>query len=421
MKPSSNYGTPLRIGVFMHDYLPQIGGAQVSAHCLSNSLSVLGQSVTVFADHRRVKECHQRGWKFKYAIESVRRVPGFIATRLPRVGTFCDARTMANRVVRHNLDMVQIIVAWPWLAVAPDVKRWTGVPIAVRAAGDDIQVDASLDYGIRRDPNVGEILRRGFTSVDCGISISNTVSKEYANIGMQAENIIEIPPGVDYTRYDNHHVDRVAVRQKWGIPTDRKIVLSVGRNHPKKGFLDLLSALTILNRVDNQFAVVIVGNNSADLLSHADMLGIKDAFYPLPEMSDPGPGHVNSFPTNELIDIYKAADYFVLPSYLETYANVALEAMTAAIPVIVTDAPGCIETVKDGQDGLIVPIGAPNKIADSIIMLEQNPELRANLVKGGLAKAKSQDWDVIASRYLDVYRSLKKQRQEIKARSGTAL
>ena len=79
----------------------------------------------------------------------------------------------------------------------------------------------------------------------------------------------------------------------------------------------------------------------------------------------------------ELIELYKASDYFVLPSYIETYANVAVEAMAAGIPAICTDAPGCVETINHKIDGLVVPTHSPQKIAESVIYLEDNPKLKS--------------------------------------------
>ena len=97
----------------------------------------------------------------------------------------------------------------------------------------------------------------------------------------------------------------------------------------------------------------------------------------------------------------------MLPSYLETYANVALEAMAAGTPVVVTDAPGCRDTVVDGVDGLLVPTKSPESIANAVGRVASEPELRSQLVERGLAKARSQDWSNIAARYAVEYERLR--------------
>ena len=80
--------------------------------------------------------------------------------------------------------------------------------------------------------------------------------------------------------------------------------------------------------------------------------------------------------------------------------------MAAKIPAIITDAPGCIDTVKDNHDGLIIPVKSPKIIAEKIRQLEKNSELKDNVIKNGYMKAQQQDWDHIAEKYLKIYQSL---------------
>ncbi len=60
-------------------------------------------------------------------------------------------------------------------------------------------------------------------------------------------------------------------------------------------------------------------------------------------------------PPAEMIDLYRTADAFVMTSVLEGFSSALLEAMAAALPVIVTDAPGCADFVREEDSGWIVP------------------------------------------------------------------
>ena len=186
---------------------------------------------------------------------------------------------------------------------------------------------------------------------------------------------------------------------------DSKVIISVGRNHPKKGFKDLIKALELLNNDIDKFVVVIVGKGTEGLIQDAENIEQRQNYIPIGEVASLSNHGIGTFPSIELIELYKASDYFVLPSYIETYANVAVEAMAAGIPAICTDAPGCIDTIDDKIDGLIIPTHAPEKIAEAIMELEENSELKKKIVQAGYARAKEQDWDKIASKYLDVYDS----------------
>ena len=85
-------------------------------------------------------------------------------------------------------------------------------------------------------------------------------------------------------------------------------------------------------------------------------------------------------------------------------------AARSGIPAIVTDAPGCTDTVEDHKDGLIVAVNAPEEIAERILLLERHEQLRASIVEQGMRKAAKQDWDNIAAEYLRVYEAIQNQR-----------
>lgn len=400
----------MNIGIFMHNYLPSIGGAQICAHCLANSLSKMGQRVTVYARKDRVRACADRGWRFRYKLEGIAHIPSRIVTSLPWIGLPAATAVMAARILSDKLDVVQLVVAWPWLPVAKDVGRLTGAPIVVRCAGDDIQIDDALRYGIRRNVKVSKLLERGFVAVDRGIAISATVSEEYQKAGIPASKIAVIPPGVDFEAFRACQIDKNQVRRTWGLPTDKKLIISVGRNHPKKGFRDLIRALPVLNQTEERFVVAVVGKDSDRLLPDANALGVRQSFFPIKQLASMPEGEPGTFPSRELIELYTASDYVVQPSYIETYGKIALEAMAAGIPAIVTDAPGCIDTVVDRVDGLIVPVNAPETIAKRILLLESDEQLRANIIQQGMRKAAKQDWDNIAAEYLRVYEAIQNQR-----------
>ena len=66
---------------------------------------------------------------------------------------------------------------------------------------------------------------------------------------------------------------------------------------------------------------------------------------------------------------------FVLPSYHEGTPRSVLEALSVGRPVITTDAPGCRETVKDGENGFLVPVKNAPAIADAMLRLCLDPQL----------------------------------------------
>ena len=394
----------MNIGVFMHNYLPRIGGAQICAHCLADNLARQGHTVTVYARTSMVEECQQRGWQFTYQLKAIDppfRVIGY----LQPIRLMAAAHTIIKQIKNDQLDVIQLVVAWPWLPIVKEIKKHTNVPVVIRCAGDDIQVDTTVGYGIRRETGIEGLLKRGFDAIDKGIAISATVTKEYVQAGVEASKIVEIPPGVDGSAYDTCQIILNDIRKQWNLPTNRKLIISVGRNHPKKGFADLVRALPHLNAKEPRFAVAIVGRETEELIPIAKELGVDSDFYAISEVSSKST-QIDTFPSRELIELYKASDYFVQPSYIETYANVALEAMASGIPVIITNTPGCVDTVEDGKDGLFISPRNPEDIAQKVWQLENDNALKEQLIQAGYQKAQAQDWNQIALAYLDVYQTL---------------
>lgn len=83
-----------------------------------------------------------------------------------------------------------------------------------------------------------------------------------------------------------------------------------------------------------------------------------------------------------------AAHVLVLPSYREGTPRSVLEAMSMNRAVITTDAPGCRETVIDGESGLLVPVGDARRLADAMIRLVASPALVERIAAAGHARAR---------------------------------
>lgn len=388
----------------MHAYLPKIGGAQITTHCLATSLSEMGHDVVLYANPKLVDSCLSLGWTFNYQIEGLYCPPEIVLKTSVKLWLFFAGMQMKKVIIREKIESVQLVMAWPWLPIANKIKE-LGVPVFIRSGGGDIQINKSIGYGIRIDPKKNALIESGFRSISKAIAISNTVVNEYLSVKVPRNNIVKIFPGVDFEAFVNCEVKHNIVRKRWKIPAEKKIIISVGRNHPKKGFVDLINALKFLNQDFDKFVVIIVGKNSNNLSTEAIKIGQNHNYISVEEISGLPNNKIKSFPSVELIELYKISNYFVLPSYIETYANVAVEAMAAGVPSICTDAPGCVDTIIDRVDGLIVPTHSPQKIAEAVLELETNAVLRNSIIQEGYAKAKNQDWQNIASKYVDTYNS----------------
>ncbi|MFH1426568.1 MAG: glycosyltransferase [Candidatus Kerfeldbacteria bacterium] len=107
---------------------------------------------------------------------------------------------------------------------------------------------------------------------------------------------------------------------------------------------------------------------------------------------------------DQLPALYRQSDVIVLPSLTEALGNVVLEAMASGVPVITTNT-GARELV--GDCGIIVETASSSVIASALVRLIENPDLRTELSKKGLAAARSLSWKAVADQYLALYSSVR--------------
>jgi len=86
---------------------------------------------------------------------------------------------------------------------------------------------------------------------------------------------------------------------------------------------------------------------------------------------------------SDMSGLLNDVDIFVLPSYREGLPRSLLEASAAEIPIVTTDVPGCNEVVIDGVNGLLVPVRSTQALADAIVRLLADAELRKEMGRKG--------------------------------------
>lgn len=176
---------------------------------------------------------------------------------------------------------------------------------------------------------------------------------------------------------------------------DEQIVFCVGRMVREKGVQVLLDAVpSILKRCPKtKFIIAGKGSYEGELRSHANRLGIADRIYFTGYVSD---AVRNSF--------YSWADVAVFPSLYEPFGIVALEAMAAQTPVVVSDTGGLMEIVEHGVDGLKAFPGNSSSLAGVVVQLLRNASLREKLRFNAFRKVQKEfNWRRIALETRQVY------------------
>ena len=107
---------------------------------------------------------------------------------------------------------------------------------------------------------------------------------------------------------------------------------------------------------------------------------------------------------NDMDRLLSVSDVLVLPSELESFGLVALEAMASEVPVIATRVGGVSEVVDDGVDGFLFDVGETEAMAGAASRLLQDEDLRVRMGKAGREHAKRNFChDRIVGQYIDLY------------------
>ena len=230
-------------------------------------------------------------------------------------------------------------------------------------------------------------LDRWFTKLDGWITVSRSAFN-YVSAFFPADYEV-IPNGVD----TDHFCNSVQPMEKFN---DGKFnILYLGRLEKRKGFDYLLRAYTQVKRNFPKCRLIAVGPGvrlrkkyQKRVRSH----GLSDVVFT---------GYATY---DELPRYYKTADIVCFPATgRESFGIVLLEAMAVGKPIIASDITGFSNVMTNEQEGIMVPPRDEDKLADAIIRMMTNKELREKMASQGRPTALKYDWNKIALRVLDYY------------------
>ena len=115
-------------------------------------------------------------------------------------------------------------------------------------------------------------------------------------------------------------------------------------------------------------------------------------------------------PTDRIFDEYNNSSVFLLTSRYEGFGLVLVEAMSCGVPCISFDCPnGPAELITHGEDGLLVPLGDIEKLAESIEWMITHEEERLRMSNNARQKAKKYTAEVIMPQWVELFEKLAKQ------------
>lgn len=222
--------------------------------------------------------------------------------------------------------------------------------------------------------------------------------EEYPEI--DPDRIPVIHPGVDLEHFAalDRQTCRHEIRQQYGLKENDTVVLFVSMNYDIKGLDYLMRGIAQFRKTRPQesLKLLVVGKSNCaryDVLARD--LGIqKDICY------------AGLIPHERIAEFYLASDIFSMPSRFDTFGLTILEAMAAALPVIISTNVGAKDVVTQGRNGFVVDNEKHEEQISHALEVLSNRNIRSIMSHEAWKTASRHGWDASLEKYLECYLAL---------------
>jgi glycosyltransferase involved in cell wall biosynthesis len=382
----------MRILMISDVYFPRVNGVSTSIQTFALELLKLGHEITLIAPEYGIP---------KEEPFEIIRIPARPVPLDPedRLMSYRAIARLEPELRAQNFDLVHIHT--------PFVAHYAGNRLARRLGLKSVETyhtffEEYFDKYIPWLPSSWlRFVARRFSSHECNavdslIVPSTPMLDVLRDYGVETPAHV-LPTGVRLEQFCNGDGGRF--RRQYGIPTDRPMILFVGRVSLEKNIEFLLQVAKELKTLVPDLLFVIAGEGPArkTLQEMVNRQGLADTVLFIGYLNRQGP----------LEDCYSAADLFVFASRTETQGLVLLEAMAMGTPVVSTAVMGTRDVLVDGK-GCVVAKEEILDFTNKIARLLKAPEQRAKLSES--AREYVEDWSApsMARRLESLYMTLVK-------------
>lgn len=355
--------TSLRVAVYTD--APGLGGGEIAlghlvAHVPADiDLLVLGTSAPV-VEHVAAR---RRG------------TPSLLLPYSPHIGEMRIAAAHAGALRAFRPDVLHANLPVPW-------SGWYGIVAGEGCPGTAVVAVEQLPIKTHLEAE-RRLKRRLCARLAAHVAVSERSARE-------VEAYARLPAGsVRVVRNGVPDLGPVEPVSHEGV-----VLVAVGRLNAQKGFDVLLQALQQLHHEDGVRLLIVGGGEEHEALTRqSTALGLSKRV------------RITGW-TDRVRDFLSRGDICVLPSRSEGFPLAVVEAMLAGLPVVASGVGGVPEAVCDGESGLLVPKDDPERLAEALQELIDDPQLRVRMGRRGRHHATQFTDEQMAGRYLELWRQL---------------
>ena len=248
------------------------------------------------------------------------------------------AKVLLVRFSTHHLNQRRVLSAW------------------YRLFGREVIPDALLEMALKE-----------YEEMDHLLAVSEFAKRTYLEYGVPEDKVSVVHLGVDLERFPYREPRPEPFR-----------VLFVGTNPVRKGLQHLLEAW-----------------NSSDI--DGELVVRSGYCFGKTKRTVHIPQHVPN-----LEGLYNQCSVYILPSLEEGFPLTCLEAMAASMPIIVSDACGTVDIIKHMHEGIVIPTGDVEKIAEAIKYFSDSPEEITRMGRNARRTAEQYPWERFRDRIIEI-------------------
>lgn len=297
-----------------------------------------------------------------------------------------------NVVKREARDFNADLIHCQHLWVAPYAAKLTGIPYVITAHGTDIK-------GYKKDKRYRHIALKGAAGAEKIITISDQVHEEVKKYYFTDEDKLKkIMNGVDDKIFKPLDLDRLKVLKKYikGIKKDPPYLITfVGKLTDFKGVDLLIDAAAEYEEKFPGVMTLIIGDGElrSSLKERTEKLELKNIHF------------LGNLPQTELPALYSIADISVVPSRLEPFGLVAVEALACGTPVIASRAGGLPDFINDDV-GRLFEMNSSEDLAEKITDALENDDKKHKGKYAADYALNNFSWHRVIDEVISVYESV---------------